>query len=116
MQGTRNPADRWRSGECAQRAACPGLAALPVGETVATAALVFGIMSLGTGFVNLLPFRTGSGLITDGARLIPLLRETPEANRDVALATVCAEAYRISGLARAGVASTPWKRCHARRG
>jgi len=70
-----------------------GLAALPAGETVATAALVFGVMSLGTGFVNLLPFRTGTGFITDGARLIPLLRGTPEANRDVALAMVRAEAY-----------------------
>lgn len=70
-----------------------GLAALPVGETVETAALVFGIMSLGVGFVNLLPLRTGSGFITDGARLGPLLRGTPEANRDVALATVRAEAY-----------------------
>jgi hypothetical protein len=45
------------------------------------------------GGINLIPFRTGSGLITDGARIGPLLRGTPEADRDIALATVRAEAY-----------------------
>lgn len=72
-----------------------GLAwALPEGrEMVGAVLMTFGILSLATGVVNLIPFRTGSGLVTDGARLLPLLRGTPEAGRDVALAAVRAEAY-----------------------
>jgi len=72
-----------------------GLAlALPLGSETAEAGVrLFSIASLGVGVVNLIPFRTGSGLITDGARLVPLLRGTTEADRDVALATVRAEAY-----------------------
>jgi hypothetical protein len=70
-----------------------GLGVLLAGETGGIAANMFGVASLVMGGINLIPFRTGSGLITDGARLGPLLRGTPEANRDVALATVRAEAY-----------------------
>jgi hypothetical protein len=70
-------------------------ASLPAGGggTAAAGLQLFGIASMAVGAVNLVPFRTGSGLITDGARLLPLLRGTPEAGRDVALATVRAEAY-----------------------
>ena len=63
------------------------------GEAMQSGILLFGVSSLGVGVANLIPLRTGSGLITDGARLFPLLRGTPEAGRDVALATVRAEAY-----------------------
>lgn len=70
-----------------------GVGALLTGTTVGAAAHLFGVASLVIGGINLIPFRTGSGLITDGARLGPLLRGTPEAHRDIALATVRAEAY-----------------------
>lgn len=62
-------------------------------ETARVAAQFFGVASFFMGVVNLIPFRTGSGLITDGARIGPLLRGTPEADRDVALAIVRAESY-----------------------
>jgi len=68
--------------------------ALPLGSAAMEAGVrFFGYLSLVMGVTNLIPFRMGSGLITDGAQLIPLLRATPEAERDVALATVRAEAY-----------------------
>jgi len=70
--------------------------ALPeTGEaTTAAAGLnLFAVASVAVGVVNLVPFRTSGGLITDGARLVPLLRGTPAAGRDIALATVRAEAY-----------------------
>jgi len=72
-----------------------GLASILSGGGGATAAAlhVFGMVSVVVGVVNLIPFRTGSGLITDGARLVPILRGTPAAGRDVALATVRAAAY-----------------------
>lgn len=63
------------------------------GGAAVTALFFFGLVSVAVGVINLIPFRTGSGLITDGARLLPILRGTPAAGRDIALATVRAAAY-----------------------
>jgi len=78
------------------------------GGATATALHALGLASIAVGVVNLVPFRTGGGMITDGARLLPILRGTPAAGRDIALATVRAEAYR-------GVRPRDWTRRHVER-
>jgi hypothetical protein len=64
------------------------------GGAISVAALrYFGAASLLVGVLNLIPFRTQGGLITDGGRLWSLLDGSSAAGRDVALAIVRAEAY-----------------------